>query len=269
MAIDRVTITGADDSISAADLIPLTEEFPFVEWGILASYKNTIMGDGTPRYPSPRWITDLQSLAETTGKLPRLALHINGLWVRNMLIGTLSLPQELLHCFARVQLNFHAERTECRPEEFAKCLKLMPGHDWIFQLDGASGNKHLDAANEWEVGHCYGLFDVSGGAGILPERWPEPIYLDCQPGESGCGVESWDYCGYAGGLGLENLADQIPLILKAAAGRRYTNEGRIWIDMETRVRSNSDRQFDLVKVRRCLEIAAPYIKAGSAFPAAS
>ena len=34
---------------------------------------------------------------------------------------------------------------------------------------------------------------------------------------------------------------------------------RIWIDMETKVRSDDDRQFDLEKVRRCLEIAAPFV----------
>lgn len=42
-------------------------------------------------------------------------------------------------------------------------------------------------------------------------------------------------------------------------GADDTAEGRIWIDMETRVRSNNDATFDLTKVRRCLEIAAPFV----------
>lgn len=259
MAIDRVTITGADDSVSPADLIPITREFPFVEWGILASQNNTFSG-GCNRYPSPKWIADLQSLAETSGELPNLSLHINGVWVRQLLLGSFIIPAELLNCFGRVQLNFHAERTICNPPSFADALTKLSGKYLIFQLDGEKGNAHLDAANGMEVGNCFGLFDVSGGAGVLPAKWPEPIYLDVQPGDSGMGVESWDYHGYAGGLGPDNLAEQIPLILKAAAGTRYTNEGRIWIDMETRVRSSDDRQFDLAKVRKCLEIAAPYAR---------
>lgn len=262
--IDRVTITGADDSISPDDLIPLTREFPFVEWGILASHNNTYgqsyrRGGGCNRYPSPKWISDLQALAETSGELPNLSLHINGNWVRQLLLGSFIVPPELLHCFGRVQLNFHAEKTPCNPPAFADALAKLAGKYLIFQLDGANGNAHLDAANGLEVGNCYGLFDVSGGAGILPHAWPEPIYMDVQPGESGMGVEQWGYHGYAGGLGPENLAEQIPLILKAAAGTEHTHEGRIWIDMETRVRTNEDRQFDLFKVRRCLEIASQYV----------
>lgn len=259
MAIDRVTITGADDSIKPSDLIPMSQEFPFVEWGILASFNNTLRIGGTTRYPSPRWISDLQGVVETTGTLPRLALHINGVWVRDLLIGALSLPTELLHCFQRVQLNFHAERVACYPEGFAACLKSIRDRDFIFQLDGANGNAHLEAAHAEEVPRCFGLFDVSGGAGILPDEWPTPIMLDVQPGEHGMGEEYWAYHGYAGGLGPDNLAEQIPRILSAAAGTKHTREGRIWLDMETHVRSQHDAVFDLAKVRRCLEIASEFV----------
>jgi len=62
------------------------------------------------------------------------------------------------------------------------------------------------------------------------------------------------YHGYAGGLGPENLAEQLPLIGQAAG------DCRIWVDMESRVRSDNDRQFDLAKVRKCLEIAKPFIR---------
>lgn len=256
--IDRVTITGADDSIQPQDLLALNHEFPFVEWGILASLNNTLQYGGIKRYPSPKWISDLQAIAETTAALPNLALHINGSWVRDLLLGGTTIPQQLLHCFRRVQLNFHAERCECNPKEFAAALKHI-GKEFIFQLDGAKGNEHLSAVYEWDGTNCSGLFDVSGGAGILPDEWPRPIYLDVQPGEHGEGEEYWAYHGYAGGLGPENLAEQIPRILAAAAGTEHTREGRIWIDMETRVRSSGDALFDLDKVRKCLKIAEPYV----------
>lgn len=253
MSINRVTMTGADDSIRPQDLLPLTKEFPFVEWGILASDNNTFRSGGTCRYPSPAWIAKIQTLAEVTGELPLLSLHINGSWVRNLLTGELTMPQGLFHCFNRVQLNFHAEKNTCSPREFASVLNGI-GKQFIFQIDGKQGNKWLEEAQSYEARNCYGLFDVSGGAGILPREWPKPIYLDG-------GEEQHAYHGYAGGLGPDNLAEQIPLILAAAAGNEHTAEGEIWIDMETRVRSDDDRQFDLAKVRRCLEIAAPFVTA--------
>lgn len=256
--LDRVTITGADNSISPHELLPISRQHPWVEWGILASYNNTAIG--CPRYPNFKWIAMLQGLAVETKALPNLSLHINGKWVRDLLIGNTSLfPFEFLNGFNRVQLNFHAEKTPCTPHLFAARLKEIR-KEFIFQLDGASGNAHLDSANEHEVKNCHGLFDVSGGAGILPDKWPEPIYTDVHSnGEDN--EEVWAYHGYAGGLGPENLAEQLPMILAAAAETRHTSEGRIWIDMETRVRSDNDRQFDLKKVRRCLEIASEYVLA--------
>ena len=255
--IDRVTITGADDSVRPEDLIELTREFPFVEWGILASASST---GRAARYPSWEWMIKLQAI--TTTKCPmQLSLHLCGRWVRNLIQGyrDQQLTDATFFQFQRVQLNFHAERTKCVPSAFAKCLRSIHGKDFIFQLDGENGNKHLDSANEYEVPRCFGLFDVSGGAGILPAEWPTPIYLDVHPGEHGMGEEQWAYHGYAGGLGPENLEAEIPRILKAAAGNECTAEGRIWIDMETRVRSEDDRQFDLAKVRRCLEIASRFV----------
>ncbi|MHB1675039.1 MAG: hypothetical protein ACYCSP_12405 [Acidobacteriaceae bacterium] len=37
MKLETVTITGADDSTDIVELAELSEEFPFVEWGILIS----------------------------------------------------------------------------------------------------------------------------------------------------------------------------------------------------------------------------------------
>jgi hypothetical protein len=241
MKIDRVTITGADDSTDIEWLVRMTERFPFVEWGILASESS----QGRYRFPSPRWITDLQGVAIARGGLP-LSLHLCGRWVRQLLVGELAIPPSLLDCFTRVQLNFHAERTRCDGKAFASALDTIKGKDFIFQFDGATGNKHMEAAMENDFERCFVLFDVSGGAGIVPKQWPKPEMIDVFPGEHGEGVEQPAYCGYAGGLGPKNLSRQLPLIA-AAAG-----DARIWIDMETWVRTPDDSRLDCLAVESVL-----------------
>lgn len=252
MTLDRVTVTGADDSIDPRELVALSREFPFAEWGILASASQM----SRPRFPSLAWMDSFRECAIAAGGLP-LSLHLCGRWVRMLLVGDLDpIVIQLVAGYGRVQLNFHAERNKCEPESAFKALDRLRATSvfrdklqFIFQLDGERGNEHLESisleeANAYGTCNCVGLFDVSGGAGVLPAEWPAPLYH-----EDG----KFDYHGYAGGLGPDNLAAQIPLIGKAANGCRF------WIDMETKVRSDDDRVFDLAKVRRCLEIAKPFV----------
>ena len=91
--------------------------------------------------------------------------------------------------------------------------------------------------------NCSTLFDLSHGAGVLPEQWPKPL-----PGIR---------CGYAGGLSPDNIKEQLTLI-SAAVG-----DTPIWIDMETHVRSNNDRLFDLGKVEQVLKVLYDMHKAGT------
>lgn len=252
MNLDRVTITGADDSVNPLDLIRLSEEFPFVEWGILASASNSI---GMSRYPTLAWIDVFREAAIANGVRP--SMHLCGRWVRLILMGDIDpIVFQLTNGFARVQLNFKPEKAQCDPDAaLAALLRIrdasffQSGLQFIFQMD-EYGNDHLnDICLEYvnvygEPSNMFGLFDMSGGKGIMPAEWPQPIYK---------ADEVYDYHGYAGGLGPDNLAEQIPLIGKAAG------DCRIWIDMETKVRSGNDLRFDLAKVRRCLEIAAPFV----------
>jgi hypothetical protein len=249
MNLDRVTITGADDSVLPADLIPLTHRFPFVEWGILVSQQLI----GTRRYPTTKWIERLVNIAEQDCPM-QLSMHLCGRWVGEILRG--STPSIDVAGFQRIQLNFHAERHVCVPEAFAQALRCYvkcaprPDRQVIFQVDGVWGNKHYDALlridRQSDI-DAVPLFDTSGGAGVLPDGgWPKPMYRDA----SGAVL----YHGYAGGLGPENLEEQIKAIAEAA------DDARIWIDMETRVRSEDNARLDLSKVERCLEIAARYMK---------
>lgn len=247
MKLDCVTITGADDSVDPAQLRLLSEEFPFVEWGILVS-KNSM---GTRRFPTADWLHRFRSMTRS-GCHINASIHLCGRLVRGLLVGDTLIGDfyEWLDAFQRMQLNFHAEGVEWKLNKLREAIEDCSDEgqrEFIFQIDGNQGELLLRETikdDSFDVS-CVPLFDLSHGAGVLAHEWPKPI------------LAPHTYHGYAGGLGPDNLAEQIPLIGNAAG------ETPIWIDMETRVRSENDGQFDLAKVRRCLEIAKPFIRGES------
>lgn len=246
MNLDRVTITGADDSIRPADLIPLTWRFPFVEWGILLSRKQ----EGNPRFPSLKWIEELWDIRKRLAPVVfNLSGHLCGSWVRDIVRGRFTFETErpsIALLFQRMQLNFHGENFEnIDINAFGEVLANFDNPcEYIFQMDGV--NDDLGRGICATGVSIDPLFDVSGGAGVLAKRWPYPL---------------GPYCGYAGGLAPENLQEQLLLIKTAADYGSFEGENqRIWIDVETKVRSNNDRQFDLDKVTEFLEIAEPWVK---------
>jgi hypothetical protein len=233
--LNRVTMTGADDSIRPEQLIPLTQQYPFVEWAILLSESS----EGNPRYPSKEWLQDLYSVNKEY-KLP-LAGHICGAWVRDLVtkksLKVFEDRPEFLEMFPRIQLNFSPYQAA---QLFLDLLKPFK-NEFIFQI----GSKwKTDKEILLQLGLDMGLnlsvlFDRSGGKGLLPEDWPQ--------------ILDPFYCGYAGGLGPDSLADQIPKILQVVDKKLF------WIDMESRIRSEDNLIFDLEKVRACLEIAQPWV----------
>lgn len=72
------------------------------------------------------------------------------------------------------------------------------------------------------------LFDGSGGLGKVPEQWLSPL--------------DGKLCGYAGGLGQDNLYQELQSINQSAKGNN------VWIDMESNLRNPITDKFDLEKV---------------------
>jgi hypothetical protein len=120
-------------------------------------------------------------------------------------------------------------------------MKSYESKEFIFQYDNINPAIHVAAAAGV---NCSALFDLSHGQGILPEQWPDTL-----PNIK---------CGYAGGLGPDNLEDQIISI------EQKSGDTPIWIDMETKVRTDREDLglsiFDMNKVEECLKIAAKFIK---------
>ena len=229
----KVTITGADDSIDPIELIKLSEKFPFVEWGILFS-KNR---QGSPRYPSVDWIDELSKL-KTNGEV-NFSAHICGDYTKDFFNGHFSFEKNhKLGLFKRVQLNFNSSKYEYNLAYTFDIITRFPNIEFIFQYNKAN-EKMIGKFIGNKVKNISFLYDSSGGRGIAATQYLYPL-------------EGY-YTGYSGGLSPLNIEDCIKEINRVSIAQK------IWIDMESGVRSNNDELFDLDKVKRCLEISGKYV----------
>lgn len=240
MALNMVTITGADDNTDVDDLLSIWQQFQFVEWGIL-------VGSATGRrFPSSKWIAQLVRAKRLHAPDMPLALHVCGLYLRDVARGGDLLRHDMgtdILAFNRVQLNWHGQAQEKSTSGLVlQSFCRMAGISWnptlIFQFDGVNDELYRLAARAFI---CVGLFDRSHGTGAVPESWPA--------------ADPRIPSGWAGGLGPDNLAEELEKINAQSWGHMD-----YWVDMETKVRSDDDTRLDLDKVVDCLSIARDFMR---------
>jgi phosphoribosylanthranilate isomerase len=128
----------------------------------------------------------------------------------------------------RIQLNFSQRREQ---------LNLSKLGEWLTARDGVTVITQHNSANIavyqafLDHGNHAVLFDASGGQGASPETWHIPL-----PRTS---------CGYAGGLGPDNLRTELGWIA-IVAGARVT-----WVDMESKLRTRDAAGIDWFDLQRC------------------
>lgn len=247
MILSKVTITGADHTVKVSDLVEISEEYPYVEWGILFSQDK----QGCEyRYPREEWLEELR-----TQKLNNLSAHLCGQWVKDItevrgydqFMGRFSFVHYLdgiYRIFRRMQLNMTDDRfatlmyEEIRfilmgvPTVIIQTKRLFETLTKSYIGSDMSYNNKKSLTTQFAF-----LYDASGGKGQLPRTWSKPLHKIP--------------CGLAGGLNPSNLRDQLYYM------NDFVSDNTIWIDMESGVRT--DNKFDLKKVRQCLEIAKPYV----------
>ena len=163
-----------------------------------------------------------------------LSGHIQGYYLRTLAEGRWDFPTTLWPYFQRIQLNFHGVALEVSDLFYAQLLQ--PFKQFIFQMDGVNEAIYYKAMSFPDI-NIVPLYDASAGEGILPETWREPV--------------EHKYNGYAGGLGPDNLQDQLYKIAQVVGPLE------IWIDMETRLRGDND-VFDLEKCRQVMRIVKEF-----------
>jgi hypothetical protein len=231
MKLTRVTITGADDGAEPEALLELSANFGFVEWGILRGGEDRL---GSPRYPTSGWVRRWDDLARRFEKPPAWSLHLCGEVSRHAMAGSPAVFAAIRGLSAqRVQLNGFSPFAL----PMLMLAQLLPEHEFILQCQNeraVAKASHLAKLHP----NVTALWDISGGRGFLDI---ELIAQLCLPE----GIKT----GRAGGIAEDN----IERVLK----RLEMLDEELWIDLESG--SRTENRFDLDKVVRILELAAPFV----------
>lgn len=225
MRLQYCSITGADNDVDPDDLFALGRKYPFVEWAILLLPSQA----GMPRCPDMGWIENFVRVCQGNR-----AMHLCEGGLLGFIAGDSNI-RKVMSGFQRIQLNVKFGDVEGRYDPAELVARVREAPQWQFIIQYAADKKNLLQSFENIKNHAV-LFDASAGKGISPASWDAPL-----PGH---------FCGYAGGINPDNVARNLEMILKTAAGHTT------WIDMESGVRTND--RFDLDKIHRVLEISAPY-----------
>lgn len=223
-----VSLTGADDAVSPNELLQLSQKYPFVEWAILSSQAR----EGTSRYPTASWVENFHKVCPNVRK----ALHLCGKDVDAFLAED-QLIMEKVSMFDRVQLNFNQR---VRPKNLETLAQIADSIPQSVILQHNSANQELWSILHNKMSNLSMLFDASGGHGVAPVAgWPS-IFPNTD-------------CGYAGGLGPQNVAQELQSIVACAGGNRF------WIDMESKLRTPEDDRFSLAACESVLAQVAGHL----------
>ena len=221
--LKTIALTGADMRTSIDDLVKMAADFPLVEIGLLY----TANPENRNRYPSLEWLGyATQELGE------RCAVHICGGTARQQLLA-FELTK-LLGPVGRIQVNGNLSIDEVQ----RACSAVdYPGRQQVITQHQAS-NAHL-ASMLISDNHAL-LVDGFGGRGVSPESWTRP--------DTGTQVQK--QVGFAGGMGPDNLASEIPKIALVATGSS-------WVDMEGKLRPTD--WFDMGLARECASVHSDFV----------
>lgn len=216
----KCTFTGVDEFSSLDSIKTISKKYPFVEWGVLLSTSENRAFNGH-RYPGVEWLTNnlptLGRIAKETGC--SIALHVCGGETKKLLRQEeSSVALKLIGYVNRVQINFAYKEPQIQ-ELKSLCQKFS---DKIFITQ--HNHKNADLYLKVKSPNHQVLFDASGGRGIDCEVWVQPL--------------DGKVCGYAGGLGLDNIKNQFEKI-KAVAKNVF------WIDMEGKIRVDDKLNLEI------------------------
>ena len=256
--IEILTFTGVDEKTDLQRMAELSRKYPKIEFGFLVGSKSRF-DKSSGIWPS---IFFVENMSVGCRKYDiNTAIHLCGKYAREAITGfkgnnAPDLYPLLRHGFGRVQLNLPKNFWAIDDDDFMQYLesksgrKLTPKESAVIEQRnrnieyGAvvkaladalqiSKNLILQHRSGWDevpVKHpkVEYLFDVSGGRGIPSiGRWPEPASKDIR-------------YGYAGGIGPHTISS-------AMLFANSYPEHRLWLDMESQIRTDGYMDLDIVE----------------------
>lgn len=229
---------GVDDSVDPNFVALVAHTFPLVEFGVL--FRPDV--EGTPRYASMDWVQRFCALHP-----PKLAAHLCGSRVNEVLYGDDTFLRQLPPSFQRVQINATAVNgvDTSRLSESAPLLRGLilefPQLEFILQKNEETQPLWQGLLDLGLPPNVTMLMDESKGTGVLLSQWPNP-------------PEEYDI-GYAGGIGPGNIRSVLQNVQTAGNGRA------VWIDMESSLRSQKNGK-DVFDLDKCYEVIEATCDAG-------
>ena len=253
MQLRYITCSDPREFNDIHDIVKLGQLSPRVEIAVQAHPSK--MSHGMPRN---EWFQELLRYVMVDKHKIRLAVHVNREWC-DQVCRTGTIPEELIEFFEmcrngnmydalikRWQFNMPVDTANnINVRALKKLMNLYPEKYFIFQYNNNTHDaiyKLHDSGARFSV-----LYDASGGRGISPTSWSEPLFLNNPQ-------------GYSGGLSPENIAENLDKISHVAVrpGAHYNKDNKvertinersdIWIDAEGKLKT--DDKFDIARARQ-------------------
>lgn len=221
----KLSITGADNLVSVADLKQMVQTYPSLELAVLYFPEK----ENQPRNPGLEWRNHFfdQIPKENT------AIHLCGKDVFDTILSedfeTSSLFEELKKT-ERIQININARKNIFSHADIQHIYTKLLNHDFrlILQYHERSKEWILPYITQKNLENVHILLDSSLGKGVTPDTFEVPIEL-----------KNLNYpIGFAGGLNPDNIR-------KVYHQVKPLNLLRYWLDLESGART--DNLFDINK----------------------
>lgn len=207
MFVEGITCSGIDERNSIPETVQFLKKFPGVELGVQCHKRDFEKRSA--------WLEGVGKACETYAIEPKIALHLNEKYALDFCENTfvenpvyLWLQREYLNgnpVISRVQINFVSNPSSLYPtiipniEKLKKQIKSLNKQRVI--LPYSKESKDVIRALYHKVPFDI-LFDESFGSGTVSQR-QSPLFPDI-------------YQGYAGGLGPDNILEELEKIAKLA-----------------------------------------------------
>ena len=228
MSFLGVTFAGVDETADLEKLKEIGSHYFTVEWGLWLAVEHQGRVAG---FPSVEWICKLAPGLN-------LAAQLRGKSATDFLRGNdaelMAYYGEAWSLFRRIQINSTDRIDQVDLSGLARLIEKNPEKEMILRVR----DRNLEVADALVTAgiSCSTLFDESELQEPAQKKWPK-------------GIKRFSGCGYAGGLGPDNIYKQLSPILNAAQSAE-----RWWVEIDSGLRTKQHDQdvFSLANCKRAI-----------------